>query len=38
VGDPYDLVKAGTEFWHVYRDTFSPTSFKPLLKARRVAA
>jgi hypothetical protein len=38
VGDSYDLVNAGTEFWHVYRDTFSPASFKPLLKAGRVAA
>jgi hypothetical protein len=38
VGDPYDLVNAGTEFWRVYRDTFLPASFKPLLKAGRVAA
>jgi hypothetical protein len=37
VGDPYDLVKAGTEFWHVYRDPFSSTSFNPNADGRFAA-
>jgi hypothetical protein len=34
VGEPYDLVKAGTEFWHVYNETFSPSSFNPFATGR----
>jgi hypothetical protein len=34
VGEPYDLAKAGAEFWHVYQQTFSPNSFNPFATGR----
>jgi hypothetical protein len=34
VGEPYDLVKAGTEFWHVYNEAFSPNGFNPCATGR----
>jgi len=33
-GEPYDLAKAGTEFWHVHGAALSPTSFNPLATGR----
>jgi hypothetical protein len=37
VGEPYDTVKAGTELWHVYKDSYSPTSFNPHANGRFAA-
>jgi hypothetical protein len=34
VGEPYDLVNAGTEFWHVYNHAFLPSSFNPCATGR----
>jgi hypothetical protein len=34
VGEPYDLVKAGTEFRHVYNEAFLPSSFNPFATGR----
>jgi hypothetical protein len=34
VREPYDLVKAGTKFWHVYNEAFLPSSFNPFATGR----
>jgi hypothetical protein len=34
VREPYDLVGAGTEFWHVYNEAFLPSSFNPFATGR----